>query len=85
MSEPRKIAPTAVQVGDYVYLFESEDEANEFLACVLGNGLEYCDNLHQPRVMHIGDYVQGMAYCDAPERDAEAPENDDDDDYTLRM
>lgn len=57
MSEAKKISKTAVQVGEFVYIFETEDEADAFLVCLHANEIDVCENMYRHEREHISKYT----------------------------
>lgn len=41
-----RISLTQVQTNGYVYVFEDEEEADDFQACVTGVDVTYCELVH---------------------------------------
>jgi hypothetical protein len=41
-----RISRTQVQTNGYVYVFEDEEEADDFQACVTGIDITYCELEH---------------------------------------
>jgi hypothetical protein len=41
-----RISPTQVQTNGYVYVFEDDEEADDFHACVTGVDVTYCELEH---------------------------------------
>ena len=41
-----RISPTQVQANGYIYVFEDDEEADDFQACVTGLDVTYCELEH---------------------------------------
>jgi hypothetical protein len=41
-----RISPTQVQANGYIYVFEDDEEADDFQACVFGVDVTYCELEH---------------------------------------
>jgi hypothetical protein len=43
---PIRISPTQVQANGYIYVFEDDEEADDFQACITGVDVTYCELEH---------------------------------------
>jgi hypothetical protein len=43
---PMRISPTQVQANGYIYVFEDDEEADDFLACIASVDVTYCELEH---------------------------------------
>lgn len=43
---PIRISPTQVQANGYLYVFEDDEEADDFQACISGVDVAYCELEH---------------------------------------
>lgn len=41
-----RVSPTQVQANGYVYVFEDDEEADDFQACTIGVDMAYCEFEH---------------------------------------
>ncbi len=57
MSAAKKVSKTAVQVGEFVYLFDTEERADLFLACLAKDDVQVCAVEHSALMVPISEYI----------------------------
>jgi len=57
MSDIEKLSATAIRVGEFVYLFDTEEQAEAFLECLASEEVNVCEDAHKPDRVHISEYT----------------------------
>ncbi|AYM76951.1 hypothetical protein D9M09_14950 [Janthinobacterium agaricidamnosum] len=50
---------SVVKVGNYVYIFESQDMADAFATCLDGHSIEHCEPIYAKyfKKVHVADFL----------------------------